>query len=131
MRTYLHWSDSIRQENSLGKYLSLALALALVSVISSTTLEEQEEDEGWTRPAVVKALLVHIENIALNCSLTMIDSKYPVVYPSGRGSSHQFVVGCLPTTATDLNDGNYLWQLQEHCVDSWRLGCAKYFICLF
>ena len=97
----------------MRKYLSLALVLALVSVTSSTALEEQEEDEGWTRPAVVKALLVHIENIALNCSLTMIDSKYPVVYPSGRGSSHQFVVGCLPTTATDLNDGNYLWQLQQ------------------
>ena len=97
----------------MRKYSSLALVLALVSVTSSTALEEQEEDEGWTRPAVVKALLVHIENIALNCSLTMIDSKYPVVYPSGRGSSHQFVVGCLPTTATDLNDGNYLWQLQQ------------------
>ena len=98
----------------MRKYHSLALALVLflTSVTTGTSLEE-EEDEGWSRPAVVKALLVHIENIALNCSLTMIDSKYPVVYPSGRGSSHQFVVGCLPTSAADLNDGNYLWQLQQ------------------
>ena len=74
---------------------------------------QEEEDEGWTRPTIEKALLLHIENVALNCSLTMIDSKYPVKYPNGRGSSHQFVVGCLPTTAADLNDRNYLWQLQQ------------------
>ena len=116
----------------MRKYLSLALVLALVSVTSSTALEEHEEDEGWTRPAVVKALLVHIENIALNCSLTMIDSKYPVVYPSGRGSSHQFVVGCLPTTATDLNNGNYLWQLQQvHSEVNLRsICCIQYCILL-
>ena len=90
---------------------SLVLTLAWVS--SAVALQGEDEDEGWPRPAVVKALLVHIENIALNCSLTMIDSKYPVTYPDGRGSSHQFVVGCLPTTASDLDNRNYLWQLQQ------------------
>ena len=95
----------------MRKYVTLALVLGLAT--AGALQEEEEEDEGWTRPAIVKALLVHIENVALNCSLTMIDSKYPVVYPDGRGSSHQFVVGCLPTTDADLNDRNYLWQLQQ------------------
>ena len=118
----------------MRKYFPLALAVVLVltSVTTTTALEEEKEkDEGWIRPVVVKALLVHIENVALNCSLTMIPSRYPVLYPDGRRSSHQFVVGCLPTTASDLNDGNYLWQIQEHCVDSWRLGCAKYCFLIF
>ena len=98
----------------MRKYFSLAVALLiLTSVTTSAALENKEEDEGWTKPTVVKALLVHIENVALNCSLTMIDSRYPVKYPNGRRSSHQFVVGCLPTTAADLNDRNYLWQLQQ------------------
>ena len=87
--------------------------LALVLILATAGTLQEEEDEGWTKPTVVKALLLHIENVALNCSLTMIDSKYPVKYPNGRGSSHQFVVGCLPTTAADLNDRNYLWQLQQ------------------
>ena len=96
----------------MRKYFPLAVVLVLATA-GALQEEEEEEDEGWTRPAIVKALLVHIENVALNCSLTMIDSKYPVVYPDGRGSSHQFVVGCLPTTASDLNDRNYLWQIQQ------------------
>ena len=91
----------------------MVLALILTSAGALKEEEEEMEDEGWTKPAVVKALLVHIENVALNCSLTMIDSKYPVMYPDGRGSSHQFVVGCLPTTASDLDNKQYLWQLQE------------------
>ena len=93
--------------------LALALGLLLVCVNSVGALQEEEEDEGWPRPLVVKALLLHIENIAHNCSLAMIDSKYPVLYPDGRGSSHQFVVGCLPTSTADLNNKNYLWQIQE------------------
>ena len=104
--------------------------MVLVLILTSAGAlkeEEEEEDEGWTKPVVVKALLVHIENVALNCSLTMIDSKYPVMYPDGRGSSHQFVVGCLPTPASDLDNKQYLWQLQEQCVQSWRLRCEKYF----
>ena len=92
----------------MRKYFLLALALALATVGAL-----QEEEEGWTRPAVVKALLVHIENVGLNCSLTMLDSQYPLIYPGGRGSSHQFVVGCRPTSAGDLNDSKYLWQLQD------------------
>ena len=111
----------------MRKNLSLALVLFLATATAGALEDVEEEDEGWRRPAVVKALLVHIENVALNCSLTMIDSKYPVVYPDGRGSSHQFVVGCLPTTASDLDNKQYLWQLQEQCVHSWRLRCAKYF----
>ena len=87
--------------------------LALVLVLATAGALEEVEDEGWTRPVVVKALLLHIENVALNCSLTMLPHRYPVTYPNGRGSSHQFVVGCLPTTADDLNDRNYLWQLQQ------------------
>ena len=97
----------------MRRHLFLALVLFLTSSTAGALKEEEEEDEGWTKPAVVKALLVHIENVALNCSLTMIDSKYPVMYPDGRGSSHQFVVGCLPTTASDLDNKQYLWQLQE------------------
>ena len=95
----------------MRKYFSLALVLVLVT--AGALQEEEEETEGWTRPTVVKALLLHIENVALNCSLTMINSRYPVMYPNGRGSSHQFVVGCLPTIDADLNDRNYLWQLQQ------------------
>ena len=98
----------------MRKYLFMVLGLILTSAGAlKEEEEEKDDDEGWTKPAVVKALLVHIENVALNCSLTMIDSKYPVVYPDGRGSSHQFVVGCLPTTASDLDNKRYLWQLQE------------------
>ena len=93
----------------MRKNLSLALVLFLATATAGALEEVEKEDEGWTRPAVVKALLVHIENVALNCSLTMIDSKYPVVYPDGRGSSHQFVVGCLPTTDSDLHNKQYLW----------------------
>ena len=91
----------------------MGVTLALILTSAGALEDVEEEDEGWTRPAVVKALLVHIENVALNCSLTMINSQYPVLYPNGRGSSHQFVVGCLPTTASDLNDRNYLWQIQQ------------------
>ena len=40
--------------------------------------EEEEEEEGWPRPKVVKALLVHLENIERNCSLTMRRERYPV-----------------------------------------------------
>ena len=74
--------------------------------------EEEEEDEGWPRLSVVKALLVHVHNTERNCSLTMLNQKYPVKYPDGRGSSHQLVVGCLPTTEADLNNNKYLWQVQ-------------------
>ena len=99
----------------MRKYFTLALVLfrATAGALQEELGKEEGEDEGWTRPAIVKALLAHIENVALNCSLTMIDSRYPKIYPNGRGSSHQFVVGCLPTTAADLNDRNYLWQLQQ------------------
>ena len=41
-------------------------------------VEEEEEEEGWPRPKVVKALLVHLENIERNCSLTMRRERYPV-----------------------------------------------------
>ena len=40
--------------------------------------EVEEEEEGWPRPKVVKALLVHLENIERNCSLTMRRERYPV-----------------------------------------------------
>ena len=88
------------------------LALALLLLCVGGVERQQEEDEGWPRQRVVKALLVHIQNTERNCSLTMTDQKYPVKYPDGRGSSHQLVVGCVPTTETDLNNNQFLWQLQ-------------------
>ena len=92
--------------------VSLSLILLCHAACSLAHLEE-EEDEGWPRPAVAKALLIHIHNIERNCSLALSDQKYPVKYPDGRGSSHQFVVGCVPTTEADLNNNKYLWQLQS------------------
>ena len=102
----------------MNKYLGLAIivvvCLAFVVASQEEEEEEEEEDEGWTTPTVVKGLLIHIQNVALNCSLTMFEERYPPVYPDGRGSSQQLVVGCVPTAGEDdLNNPGYLWQIQD------------------
>ena len=63
----------------MRKHLAAAIILVFVGRVGAKSdVEEEEDDEGWPRPAVVKALLVHIHNVEKNCSLTLLDKKYPV-----------------------------------------------------
>ena len=109
----------------MNKHLGLAvIVLCLAYVLTQEEEleeeddeEDEEEDEGWRRPTVVRGLLIHIQNVARNCSLTMLDQRYPPVYPDGRGSSHQLVVGCVPTGEDELNNPQYLWQIQHSQTD--------------
>ena len=98
----------------MNKYLGLAiLVVCLAHVHTQDEGQEEVEEEGWTRPSVVPGLLVHIHSPARNCSLTMLDQRYPPVYPDGRTSSQQMVVGCVPTgEAEDHLNPQYLWQIQ-------------------
>ena len=108
------------QTSNMNKYLGLAiLVVCLANVLTQEDgeedgEEEEEEEESWSRQRVVPGLLVHIHNPALNCSLTMLDQRYPPVYPDGRVSSQQLVVGCVPTVeGEDHLNPRYLWQIQH------------------
>ena len=51
----------------------------------------------------------------------MTGAKYPYKYPSGRGSSHQYVVGCSPvpdlesmkTFSVARNMSEYFWKVEH------------------
>ena len=102
------------------KYLGLAiLVVCLANVLTQQEedkeeeqQEDEEEDEGWPVAGVFPGLLVHIHQPGRNCSLAMLDQRYPPVYPDGRASSQQLVVGCLPSPEGEDGLQHHLWQIQ-------------------
>ena len=96
----------------MNKYLGLAILVVCLANVLTHQQEDEEEDEGWPVAGVFPGLLVHIHQPGRNCSLAMLDQRYPPVYPDGRASSQQLVVGCLPSPEGEDGLQHHLWQIQ-------------------
>lgn len=87
------------------------LTLAVITCVNGG----KEFDDHFLRRDVNHGMVVHIINVERQCSLVLFNATYPYKYPSGRGSSRQNIIGCVPIPE-DLDTAEYLWMVEAHPV---------------